>query len=73
MQNYPTPTWGDVETYLRREIDARRARNDDPALDANATAALRGEILALKKLLGLPKQLALEKQREAGLLTASAE
>lgn len=51
-----TPVWHKLERYLRRRLEAARERNDGP-LTADETAAVRGEIKALKGLLALGRPL----------------
>lgn len=45
-------TWQRLKAYLEKEIDLTRKKNDCD-LSAEATATLRGEIKALKKVLAL--------------------
>lgn len=47
-----SPTWVFISNYARTEIAALRELNDKP-MDAGQTAAIRGQIKALKKLLEL--------------------
>jgi len=47
-----SPTWVFISNYAQTEIAALRESNDKP-LDADKTAAIRGQIKALKKLLEL--------------------
>ncbi|MFH1302214.1 MAG: hypothetical protein ABIK07_14230 [Planctomycetota bacterium] len=47
-----SPTWVFIRQYAEREVAALRERNDK-ALDADQTAAVRGQIKALKRLLSL--------------------
>lgn len=47
-----SPTWVFISNYAQAEIAALRELNDKP-MDADRTAAIRGQIKALKKLLEL--------------------
>ena len=49
-----SPTWLYVSQWASEELGRARRLNDDTSLDAEQTAALRGEIKAYKKLLRLP-------------------
>ena len=49
-----SPTWVFIRQYAEHEVAALRERNDK-ALDADQTAAVRGQIKALKKLLNLER------------------
>lgn len=64
--DFTSPTWLQVVAWLRAEIARARERNDG-ALDADQTATLRGEIRAMKRLLGLPEVAAREKRAESAL------
>lgn len=55
-------TWTKLLRHLDSEISRLRELNDDVALDATKTAALRGRIQALKDLRDLP---ATEAHRQA--------
>jgi len=50
-------TWAYVTNHAQQQIQALRERNDSNKWDAIATAEMRGQIKALKKLLtlGTPK------------------
>lgn len=52
-----SPVWFKLKNYLERRLESARVRNDDARLSPDATAALRGEIKALKGLLALGKEL----------------
>ena len=47
-------TWQFIEFSLTRRLAKLRARNDNPKLSVEETAAVRGEIAAVKHLLALP-------------------
>lgn len=47
-------TWYFIKNYVSTEIAVLREQNDKP-LDADRTAAIRGQIKALKKVLALEK------------------
>lgn len=53
----PTWTWAEAAAWAQSEIDKRRAENDSLELDPVSTAALRGEVRALKRLLNEPKRI----------------
>ena len=48
-----SPTWRAVEHFANDQVATLRQKNDAPALDAIATAELRGRIAAFKSLLAL--------------------
>jgi hypothetical protein len=48
-------TWRFVQDYAQGQIASLRAKNDSDKLDPTQTAALRGQIKALKKLITLDK------------------
>lgn len=50
-------TWRAIAVYLEDRLADLREKNDDLALDATATAAIRAEIKAIKDLQALPAQL----------------
>ena len=56
-ENSPTWTWAEAAAWAQSEIDKTRASNDSVELDPVQTAALRGEIRALKRLLNEPKRI----------------
>ena len=47
------PLWLGLRKHFADQLAAARLRNDDPALDQHATAALRGRIAALKSIIAL--------------------
>lgn len=49
-------TWQLVQQFADSQIATLRQQNDSPALDAIATAELRGRIAALKSLLALAQK-----------------
>ena len=51
-------TWLTVKLHLQERLARCREKNDRSDLNAFETAALRGEIAAIKDLLDLPKLLA---------------
>ena len=48
-----SPTWLAVETYATKEIERLRGRNESLTADAIRTAAIRGQIKALRGVLQL--------------------
>ena len=50
-----TPTWQRIDALLNRRIDELRRQNDSE-LDERQTAAVRGGIKELKRLLSLAEQ-----------------
>ena len=58
MIDFQTPTWHQIRKWVEAEVTKCRQKNDALGLSAEETAALRGEIRAYKKLLGLPEQVA---------------
>lgn len=46
-----SPVWQKLRAHLESELAERRAYNDGKSLDAVETAAVRGEIKRLKRLL----------------------
>jgi hypothetical protein len=65
-------TWRAVNAYLQERLSACREKNDK-ALDALATATLRGEISALKDLLALPFQVTQVERDDPGYGTDSLD
>ena len=59
-ENSPTWTWSAAADWAQREIERLRGSNDSMELDVGATAAIRGEIRALKRLLNEPKRIVQE-------------
>ena len=51
-------TWLQVKSWAEDEIEKLRKRNDSVETPAHETQAIRGEIRALKRLLGLPAEAA---------------
>lgn len=54
--------WAYVRSQALAKLDSLRMQNDQVSLDPASTAALRGEIRALKWLLDLPTAAALKSQ-----------
>lgn len=68
-----SPTWVFIADYAHSEIAALRQANDRP-MDADRTAAIRGQIKALKKLLELkPGREAAPKSTPADLFAGEEE
>lgn len=56
--NFHSPDWHRVRKWAEAELERLRIKNDAVGLSEIDTAALRGEIRAVKKLLGLPEMAA---------------
>ena len=56
--NFYSPDWHRVRKWAEAELERLRIKNDAVGLTEIETAALRGEIRATKKLLGLPEMAA---------------
>ena len=54
--DFTSQTWRSVRQFAEQNIADLREQNDSPALDATATAELRGRIAALKSLLALAQK-----------------
>jgi hypothetical protein len=48
-----SPTWRKIKAHMEAKQAELRAKNDDPAKDAIATALLRGELRGIRNLLAL--------------------
>jgi hypothetical protein len=55
MINLSPGEWPKVERWVTEELDKVRKKNDAIGLTADETAAYRGEIRLLKRILDLPK------------------
>jgi len=53
--NFHSPDWHRVRKWAEAELERLRIKNDAVGLTDIETAALRGEIRAIKKLIGLPE------------------
>lgn len=62
MNEIPRLDWLVVKARVEQKLTSLRRQNDSTDLDPAKTAALRGEIRALKWLLDLPEQVARELQ-----------
>ncbi len=60
MFNLSPEEWPKVERWATQELDKVRTKNDTLGLSAEETAAYRGEIRLLKRILDLPKRVTLE-------------
>ena len=60
MIDFSNPVWYRVREWAEQEIAKARVKNDALGLSVEETAALRGEIRTLKRLIGLPAQAARE-------------
>jgi hypothetical protein len=55
-------TWREIAQWAGEQLDAARRRNDGVDISPEQTAALRGEIRFIKRLLALPEQVARDQQ-----------
>ena len=55
MIDFSSPTWHQIKRWTQEELEKARLKND-AVLDQIQTAALRGEIRLLKRILDLPNQ-----------------
>ena len=55
MLDFSTPGWHQLRRWAEAELEKSRLKND-AVLDQIQTAALRGEIRLLKRILDLPNQ-----------------
>lgn len=60
MLNLSPEEWPKLERWATQELDKVRKKNDSIGLSAEETAAYRGEIRLLKRILDLPKRATLE-------------
>lgn len=58
MIDFSNPVWYRVREWAEQEVAKARVKNDALGLSVEETAALRGEIRALKRLIGLPEKVA---------------
>jgi hypothetical protein len=65
ITDFNTATWQQVVRWANAYIETARKSNDNGELDLLATASLRGEIKALKTLLGLQAAAARNQQFES--------
>ena len=52
--DFQSPTWHHLRKWTEAQIQKAREKNDAVGLSDTDTAALRGEIRALKRILDLP-------------------
>lgn len=55
MVDFGSPAWHQIKKWTQEELEKARLKND-AVLDQIQTAALRGEIRLLKRILDLPNQ-----------------
>ena len=55
MLDFSTPGWNELRRWAEAELEKARLKNDADITDIQ-TAALRGEIKVLKRILDLPNQ-----------------
>ena len=55
MIDFGSPAWYQIKKWTQEELEKARLKND-AVLDQIQTAALRGEIRLLKRILDLPNQ-----------------
>ena len=65
MNEIPRLEWPTVKALAEEKLASLRKQNDSVELDAAQTAAVRGEIRALKWLLDLPVAVALKSHTPA--------
>lgn len=65
MNEILNPPWPVVRGQIVDKIESLRARLENAETDWPTTQVLRGEIRALKRLLGLPEELAARQQPTA--------
>ena len=65
MNEILNPPWPVVRGHIVDKIESLRARLENAETDWPTTQVLRGEIRALKRLLGLPEELAARQQPTA--------
>jgi len=56
MTDYSSDTWHRLRKWAEAQLDLARNKNDAVGLSDTETAALRGEIRALKRFLDLPNE-----------------
>jgi hypothetical protein len=71
--DFGSATWKALEMHLKTQLQGLRERNDQPKLDANQTAALRGQIATIKDLLALPTQVTQVPKDDPGYSTTSLD
>lgn len=58
MNEINSPPWAKVRVHVEEVLEGLRSKLESPTCDFAQTQILRGEIRALKRLLGLPEELA---------------
>lgn len=53
VSDFRTPTWQRLQQELSRQLEGLRKQNDGQHLDAIKTAAIRGQIAAVQRILSL--------------------
>nr|BDD47852.1 hypothetical protein 25 [Burkholderiaceae bacterium] len=53
--NFNSPEWHGLKKYIEEQLEKARIKNDSSSLNEIDTAALRGEIRVLKRILALPE------------------
>ena len=56
MTDYSSDTWHRLRKWAEAQLDLARKKTDAVGLSDTETAALRGEIRALKRFLDLPNE-----------------
>ena len=56
MTDYSSDTWHRLRKWAEVQLELARKKNDAVGLSDTETAALRGEIRALKRFLDLPNE-----------------
>lgn len=52
--NWNSPEWQETHRWLTEELDAKRAKLEQPTLTHDETQVVRGEIKVLKNILAQP-------------------
>lgn len=63
MNEILSPPWPVVRAQIVEKLEGLRTRLESPETDWPTTQVLRGEIRALKRLLGLPEELLAARQQ----------
>lgn len=64
--DYSGHAWSEIQRWAEGELQRARERNDSLDLSIERTAALRGEIAVLRRILGLPAEVARSNGVEPG-------
>ncbi len=67
MSNFLQPSWPQVQLKVEQRLLTLRDQLESPEVDFAKTQVLRGEIRALKRLLGLPEEIQEARQSTTAL------